>query len=98
MISETPKGLVLKLGDFGCATQQADVNQTILINSFEKGTAIYASPEILNNQVYTSKCDVWSGGCLLYQMYFGSHPFIEDSIENIKRKIQNFVNGYPFPN
>lgn len=49
MISESPKGLTLKLGDFGCATQQADANKTMLITSFEKGTAIYASPEILNN-------------------------------------------------
>lgn len=30
-------------------------------------------------------------------MYFGEHPFNEDSIDKIKRKIEHFVDDYIFP-
>jgi serine/threonine protein kinase len=33
------------------------------------------APEVLNNDVYGSKADLWSCGIILYQMLFGTTPY-----------------------
>lgn len=55
----------LKLGDFGIAK--------VLENSVQNaqtvvGTPYYMSPEICQNQPYSFKSDVWSLGCILYEL------------------------------
>ena len=59
--------------------------------SLDKGTPIYASPEQLMNEKYSSKCDVWSGGVLLYFIYFGYHPFIDSKAHNTLIKIKEMT-------
>lgn len=34
-----------------------------------------AAPEVINSGYYTTACDVWSLGILLYCMLFGREPF-----------------------
>ena len=55
----------LKIGDFGIAK--------VLENSHQKaqtmvGTPYYMSPEICQNESYSFKSDVWSLGCILFEM------------------------------
>jgi len=63
-------------------------NHTIL------GTPMYMAPEILVGQAYSSKCDVWSAGVILYQLLFGRFPWIGYSpielYNNIKSKPLEF--------
>jgi serine/threonine protein kinase len=40
------------------------------------------------NEKYSSKCDVWSGGVLLFFIYFGYHPFIDTIPHNTLLKIK----------
>ena len=88
------KGMIIKVADFGCARS---VNSTEIskINNFslDKGTPIYASPEQLKNERYSFKCDVWSAGCLLYFIYKGTHPFMDQRAHNtlslIKKMTEN---------
>jgi serine/threonine protein kinase len=35
----------------------------------------YSSPQILNNEPYTNKTDVWSFGIILYVLLFKEFPF-----------------------
>ena len=56
---------VLKLGDFGIARV---LNSTIELAKTACGTPYYMSPEICDNQPYNAKSDVWSMGCLLYEV------------------------------
>lgn len=37
--------------------------------------AVQAAPEVINAGYYTTACDVWSLGILLYRMLFGREPF-----------------------
>ena len=72
------KGMVIKVADFGCARSVNHTEISKIDNfSLDKGTPIYASPEQLKNEKYSFKCDVWSAGCLLYFIYYGNHPFMD---------------------
>lgn len=56
---------LLKLGDFGVSKtlkHQNDFTTTGI------GTAQYLSPEICTRQKYSYKSDIWSLGCVLYEM------------------------------
>jgi len=62
----------LKLADFGFCKKLKftdDLTQTSL------GSPLYMAPEVLNNDVYGSKADLWSCGIILYQMIFGVTPY-----------------------
>lgn len=60
-----PKQDFVKLGDFGISKvleNSLDSAMTIL------GTPYYLSPELCKNKPYNFKTDIWSLGCLLYEM------------------------------
>jgi len=50
------------------------------------------SPEILNNEPYSIKCDVWSLGVTIYKMLYGMCPWsaknITDLIKMVKKKVE----------
>ena len=39
------------------------------------GSPIYMAPEILKNESYDTKADVWSLGVTFYEMLFGKCPY-----------------------
>lgn len=76
----------IKLGDFGIAR--------ILKNTMELahtvvGTPYYLSPEICENKAYNHKSDVWSLGCVLYEMCTRRHAFTGQSMTNLVMMILN---------
>ncbi len=52
----------LKIGDFGLARSAGELMST------QVGTPVYESPQILNGEVYSSKCDIWALGLVFYQV------------------------------
>ena len=68
---------IIKLGDFGCATYIKDNTSDPI------GTIIYCAPEIINNYKYDEKCDLWSLGITLYELYFGKLPYGNNVTTNI---------------
>ncbi|XP_041116183.1 serine/threonine-protein kinase Nek3-like [Polyodon spathula] len=79
----TDKGTI-KLGDFGSAC---------ILNSPEAyactyiGTPYYVSPEIWDSKPYNNKSDVWSLGCVLYELCTLKHPFQANSWKSLILKI-----------
>lgn len=45
------------------------------------GTPLYMCPELFNQQGYDKSADVWSWGCILYEMTIGMTPFLDDTIK-----------------
>ena len=86
---EDKKEIVVKLGNFGCATFIED-NKSEPI-----GTIPYIAPEILKNEEYNEKCDLWSLGVTLYELYFGIHPFEHKDLINLDSLIEN-INSEKF--
>eukprot|EP00923_Selenidium_pygospionis_P051972 GHVN01089987.1.p1 GENE.GHVN01089987.1~~GHVN01089987.1.p1 ORF type:complete len:1184 (-),score=207.18 GHVN01089987.1:1616-5167(-) len=62
----------VKLGDFGLAKL---MHPTQLLAETHVGTPYYMSPEVLGKSHYDEKSDIWSLGCLLYEMTMGLPPF-----------------------
>ncbi|CAG9315583.1 unnamed protein product [Blepharisma stoltei] len=51
------------------------------------GTPFYASPEIWQYQTYNLKSDMWSLGCIIYEMITLHPPFIASDIKSLYKKI-----------
>ena len=55
----------------------------------QTGTPYYASPEIWLDQPYDYKSDIWSLGCILYELCQLKPPFRGTSLKNLCINIQN---------
>uniref|UniRef100_A0A8B9H272 non-specific serine/threonine protein kinase n=1 Tax=Astyanax mexicanus TaxID=7994 RepID=A0A8B9H272_ASTMX len=74
----------IKLGDFGSA---CTLNSARAYAQTYVGTPYYVSPEIWDNQPYNNKSDVWSLGCVLYELCTLHHPFQSRSWKNLILKV-----------
>lgn len=62
------------------------------------GTQVNLAPELCNNQAYNDKCDMWSMGCLLFNLLYKAHPFLENDDMDDNDTIRNIVKcKYVFP-
>eukprot|EP00667_Euglena_gracilis_P010462 EG_transcript_10654 len=61
----------LKIADFGLSKEVESYERTTTVC----GTPHYMAPEVLQNEEYDAKCDVWALGCVLYEMATLEHAF-----------------------
>ncbi|KAH0621932.1 hypothetical protein JD844_023683 [Phrynosoma platyrhinos] len=60
------------------------------------GTPYYVPPEIWENMPYNNKSDIWSLGCILYELCTLKHPFQANSWKNLILKIcKGYYNPLP---
>ncbi|MDO2933949.1 Stk1 family PASTA domain-containing Ser/Thr kinase [Paeniglutamicibacter sulfureus] len=69
----------LKVMDFGIARALADSSSTMTQTQTVVGTAQYLSPEQARGEAVDARTDLYSTGCLLYEMFTGRPPFTGDS-------------------
>lgn len=67
---------VWKLSDFGIAIRLDDEEKTETI----LGTPYYLAPEVLSNEQYSYKVDIWCFGIILFEMFFGQVPFYKEEM------------------
>ena len=83
LINETTKEI--KLCDFGFAREFKD---TLLTDTI-CGSPLYMAPELLQNQKYNIKSDIWSLGIIMYEIVMKNHPFKSNNISDLMNKINN---------
>ena len=78
---------IIKLSDFGTSK---NVNFTKLRS--HKGTVAYMAPEIMEleeGDIYDDKCDLWSLGIIIYELFFGERPYKALTEGGILKQINN---------
>ena len=74
----TQSGAV-KVMDFGIARAVADTSATMTQTAAVIGTAQYLSPEQARGETVDARSDIYSAGCLLYELLVGRPPFVGES-------------------
>lgn len=75
---EFDKDIIIKLSDFGT---YKDIDH----QDFDIQTRYYRAPEIILGYPYNSSCDLWSVGCLIYELLSGHTLFDPDKSKRISR-------------
>lgn len=57
----------------------------------QTGTPYYASPEVWRDEPYDGKSDIWSLGCIIYEMVTLKPPFRANDMDGLYRKVQKGV-------
>ena len=83
-------GNSVKLSDLGSAAK-VDKKRNSLI-----GTYGYMSPEILMKENYGRFADIWSFGCLIYELVSGELPFFSKNVFCFVEKVLEFNDDFEF--
>ncbi|EAS03558.1 plant dual-specificity MAP kinase kinase family domain protein (macronuclear) [Tetrahymena thermophila SB210] len=57
----------------------------------QTGTPYYASPEVWRDEPYDSSSDIWSFGCILYELAALNPPFRAKDMEGLYKKVQKGI-------
>lgn len=74
----------IKMGDFGIAKV---LECTAACAQTQIGTPYYLSPEICHGRPYAWGSDIWSMGCILYEMCANRVPFEAPDLKSLIKKI-----------
>jgi len=72
----------VKLGDMNVSKV---ISEGLMVT--QTGTPYYASPEVWRDKPYDEKSDIWSMGCVLYEMCSLRPPFIGKDMERLFKKV-----------
>lgn len=75
--------MTAKLGDMNVSK----VTNSKGLNYTQTGTPYYASPEVWKDEPYDIKSDVWSLGCVIYEMVTLKPPFQAEDMQGLYKKI-----------
>ena len=74
----------IKIGDFGIS-KQLDLYKSVELSKSKLGTDYYIAPEILDNGIFNEKSDIWSLGCIIYELFNLSMYFNDKIYKEIKK-------------
>ena len=68
---------IIKLGDLGCCKMLENPDEAC---TNEYGSPQYLSPEVWQYGIHTHKSDIWSVGCVIYELLSFAPPFKQPSL------------------
>ena len=81
------RGGSVKVMDFGIARALADVGATMTSAQAVVGTARYLSPEQAQGQSVDARTDLYSAGCVLFELLTGRAPFVGEPVSLVYQHI-----------
>ena len=65
-----------KITDFGISKRTDDINMIGAYTSMQ-GSVFWMAPEVVGSKIkgYNSKIDIWSVGCVVFEMWTGERPW-----------------------
>ena len=85
-INEEKTKFKVLLSDYGVSNQLNNITQKY--KTFA-GTKIIMAPEILKGEEYNNKCDLWSLGIIIYQLYTKNIPYSGEVDNAILKQIKD---------
>ncbi|CAD8084523.1 unnamed protein product [Paramecium sonneborni] len=85
-IGKCPEGNIYKIGDLNISKVTHGANAKT-----QAGTPYYASPEVWKGEQYSWPCDIWSIGCIIYELAAQQPPFRAADLQSLSRRIQTGV-------
>ncbi|CAD8210657.1 unnamed protein product [Paramecium octaurelia] len=82
-VSKTPQENIYKIGDLNISKVTHGANAKT-----QTGTPYYAAPEIWKGEQYSWPCDIWSIGCIIYELATFQPPFRAGDLLSLNKKIQ----------
>ncbi len=86
-INKEQSKYIVKLADYGVSRQLLSLSKQC--KSYV-GTVNTMAPEILAGEEYDAKCDLWSLGVIIYQLFFKKYPYDGLTEVVIYNQIQKF--------
>ena len=83
----TKTKFIVKLSDYGLSKQLVSLSKFCNTHA---GTPLTMAPEIINDEEYNDKCDLWSLGVIIYQMFFKQYPYSSNTEMGLLKQINNF--------
>ena len=78
------KNGLLKIGDLNVSKiAKSNMART------QTGTPFYLAPEVWKDLPYDYKCDIWSVGCIIYELCTSRPPFRGTSLKELGRNVIN---------
>lgn len=76
---------IIKLGDFGFARRLESTGAKVRTRA---GTPLFTSPEMLMGLRYSTPADIWSLGCVLYELCSKKVPFNGQNVDEVSKNVR----------
>ena len=86
LIKNVGNNKVFKLTDYGISKQLSNASKCY---THGIGTLLTMAPEVLNEEDYNYKCDLWSLGVVIYQLFFKEYPYKKNTSIALLKIIEN---------
>jgi serine/threonine protein kinase len=84
ILDDPPGRDLIKVLDFGLAKSLIQDSGSVVTNTDALlGTPLYMAPEQIEGQVSDQRADLYSLGCILYEMLTGRPPFVENAVSAV---------------
>jgi len=82
----TSEEVIVKIADMGLAKVLSDGP----VDLSYCGTPLYMSPEMLKKEKYSFATDIWSVGCMTFELLYGDTPFTARNMPELERTVKGF--------
>lgn len=79
----------IRLSDFGCVTRHQGAQQTTITTHY------YRAPEVTLGLGWTNSCDIWSIGCIIFELYMGHLLFPTKEVRQQLGMMEKILGEFP---